>query len=118
MSKTPKDMDSRCPLALSKHPCQVCPLAIERLKALERADSNASHVQESKMSGCEWAINDRESNYCFFKYIYDNQSKDHPTIEIAEKLMITQAAVYSGLNRALEKIKDEGIIDELAEGKK
>ena len=106
-------MDKRCPLGLNDFPCQTCPLAVQRLKSLERVDGNASHVQESKMSGCDWGINDRESNYCFFKYIHDNADKDHSTIEIAEKLLITQAAVYSGLNRILVRIQDSDIVQML-----
>lgn len=108
-------MDQRCPLSLKTHPKQVCPLAVQRLKALENLNGNSSHMHESKLPGCEWALNDKESHYCFFKYIYDNGGKDHSTIEIAEKLMITQAAVYSGLNRALERIKDSDIVKVLKE---
>ena len=106
-------MDKRCPLGLKEFPNQICPLAVQRLRALERVEGNTSHLQESKMPGCEWCVNDRESNYCFFRYIHDNQGQDHPTIEIAEKLLVTQAAVYSGLNRAIAKIKDSNIIADL-----
>ncbi len=108
-------MDTRCPLGLNKFPSQVCPLAVDRLRALQEIEGNASHIQESKMRGCDWAINDKDSNYCFFKYICDNQNKDHPTIEIAEKLLITQAAVYSGLNRALARVKETDIIEIIKE---
>lgn len=102
-------MDARCPLKLKNHPTQCCPLAIQRLKALERAEENATHLQESEICGCPFYVNDRESNYCFFKYIHDNATKDHSTIDIAEKLSITQAAVYSGLNRVITKIKETTI---------
>lgn len=113
-----KQQDRRCPLGLNCFPAQVCPLAVERLKALERAGGNASHIQEGSLEGCEWAINDRDSNYCFFRYIHDNAGKDHSTIEIAEKLLITQAAVYSGLNRAVSKIKDSDLVKDLKRKKK
>ena len=105
MTSKPKQ-DKRCPLGLKCHPTQYCPLAIQRLKALERADGNVSHLQESKIPGCDWYCADKDSNYCFFKYIHDNSGKDHSTIDIAEKLSITQAAVYSGLNRAITKLKE------------
>lgn len=116
MSKKLKQ-DKRCPLGLKCHPTQPCPLAIERLKALEQAEGNVSHLQESKIPGCDWYINDKDSNYCFFKYIHDNQGKDHSTIDIAEKQSITQAAVYSGLNRAISKIKELPIFKLLKEDK-
>lgn len=104
--------DPRCPLGLKCFPGQICPLAVERLRALEQIDGNASHVQEEKLPGCSFAINDKDSNYCFFRYMYENEGKDHPTIEIAEKLLITQAAVYSGLNRAIVKIKESDLVKE------
>lgn len=106
-----KYMDCRCPLGLSNFPTQICPLAIQRLKEIERIDGNISHVQESKMQGCEWYINDKESNYCFFKYMYDNEGREHSTIEMSEKLKITQAAIYSGLNRATSKVKELEVLD-------
>jgi len=105
-----KRQDKRCLLGLRCFPTQICPLAISRLKALEQIDGDTSHIQEDKLAGCPWAINDKDSHYCFFRYMHDNAGKDHPTIDIAEKLLITQAAVYSGLNRAVAKIKESDIV--------
>lgn len=97
-------MDSRCPLGLKDFPVSACPLAVERLRCLENESGNISHLKESKLPGCDFYIKDRDSNYCFFVYIYNNRDKEHSTIQIAEKLGITQAAVYSGHNRGVEKI--------------
>jgi hypothetical protein len=100
-------MDDRCPLGLNDFPTSVCPLAVERLRHLENESGNVSHLKESKLPGCDWYCKDKDSNYCFFSYIHDNKDKEHTTIEIAEKLSVTQAAVYSGLNRALEKVEKD-----------
>ena len=105
--KNEKVMDPRCPLGLSDFPTSVCPLAIERLRHLENESGNVSHQKESRLPGCDYYIKDKDSNYCFFAYINQNKDKEHSTIEIAEKLSITQAAVYSGLNRGLEKVQTE-----------
>jgi len=113
MNRKSEKMDCRCPLGLSDFPSTCCPLAIQRLKAIEKMDGNISHLQESKVGGCEWYINDKSANYCFFKYIYDNEDKEHSTIEMSEKLKITQAAIYSGLNRATVKIKEMKTIKEM-----
>lgn len=102
-----KKMDNRCPLGLSDFPTSVCPLAVDRLRALENESGNISHLKESKLPGCPWYCKDKESNYCFFAYIYNNRDTEHTTIDIAEKLSITQAAVYSGLNRAIGKIEKD-----------
>jgi hypothetical protein len=104
-------MDPRCPLGLKVLPTSVCPLAVERLRALENGAGNVSHLHEDKLPGCTWAINDKDSSYCFFKYIRDNKGVSHDTIHIGQKLLITQAAVYSGLNRAIERTKECGILE-------
>lgn len=102
-------MNKRCPLKLKCFPDIPCPLAIQRLKVLAHANKNLSYLQESKAKGCDYYIFDRDSNYCFFKYIYDNQGKTHSTIEIAELLFITQAAVYSSQNRAIAKFSETSL---------
>ena len=99
------EQDPRCPLKLKTFPVQVCPLAVERLKALERLNRSTSNIQESKMPGCAWCINDCDSNYCFFKYIYENEGLEHTTIEISEKILTTQPSVYSSLTRVISRIK-------------
>jgi len=103
--KTIKEMNKRCPRKLKCFPSAPCPLAVQRLRGLKKASKNVSYTQEAKVKGCNWYIADKDSNYCFFKYIHDNEGEDHSTIIISEKLNITQAAVYSSLNRAIEKLK-------------
>ena len=100
-----EEQDSRCPLGLKCFPTQVCPLAIERLKALERLNRNTSNAQEVKLPGCPWMINDKDANYCYFKYMYQNEGLEHTTIEISEKLLTTTASVYASLAHVIGRIK-------------
>jgi len=103
------EQDPRCLLKLKNFPTQFCPLAIERLKALECLSRIASAHQESNIPGCIWSINDKDANYCFFKYIYDNEGLEHSTIEISEKLLTTQASVYFSLARVISRIKKSAL---------
>ncbi len=105
-------MDERCPLGLKTMPKSICPLGVQRLRAIENEE-----VGEKALVGCDWYINDAESNYCFFSYMADNEGIDHNTIDISGKLLITQAAVYSGLNRAIEVMKEEGAVDLILQNK-
>jgi hypothetical protein len=96
--------DPRCPLGLKVMPTSICPLAADRLRALQNGDANT-------MVGCEFYINDVPSNLCFFSYMHNNAGMEHQTIDISSKLLITQATVYSSLNKALEKAKEIGLVD-------
>jgi hypothetical protein len=98
-------MDPRCPLGLKSLPQSACPEAANALRMLR---NNPSQAEKLKLP-CDWYINDRDSNYCFFKYIHDNEGQDHNTIDIASLLLTTQASVYSGQSRALAKAKEVGL---------
>jgi hypothetical protein len=102
-------MDERCPLGLKSLPTSVCPLAAERLRALR----NSPNDPKAEQVGCSWYIADRPSNYCFFKYVHDNEGQGHETIEIAALLHATQANVHANLGKAIEKVKDAGLGDVL-----
>ncbi len=98
-------MDKRCPRKLKTFPHSPCPLAVQKLRGLKRTSKNISYTKEAKIEGCDWYIADQDAHYCFFKYIFDNEGEMHSIIAIAEKLNITQAAVYSSFNRAVAKLK-------------
>jgi hypothetical protein len=113
--KIKKRMDFRCPLALLDFPKTICPLAVERLQALKEQKGNVLHHQEDEMGGCPHYINDKESNYCFFKYIHDNEGKIHSNVETADKMMLTQASIYSAYTRGLEFLSESDLINDLKE---
>jgi len=98
-------MDDRCPLGLKSLPTSVCPLAAERLRAIRNNQAEAKNIT----AGCDWYIQDRSANYCFFKYMADNEGEGHDTINIASLLHITQATVYADLDSAIQKTKEAGI---------
>lgn len=99
-------MDSRCPLGLKTLPTSTCPLAADSLRLLR---NNPGQAEKLKLP-CDWYINSRESNNCFFKYMADFDPEErHETIDIAELLLTTQAAVYSGQRRAEQKVREIGI---------
>jgi hypothetical protein len=98
-------MDPRCLRCLKEFPDSVCPLAVERLKAMAKMSRNTPYSQEKELPGCPFYVLNKESNYCFFMYIFENESKEHSIIEACELLCITQAAVYESLRRGIAKLK-------------
>lgn len=98
-------MDKRCPRKLDKFPDSPCSLAVQRLKLLAASGKNMPYLKEKSMEGCPYYILDKDSHYCFFKYMYDNESKEHSVIDICMLLNITQSAVYQSLKRAINKLK-------------
>lgn len=105
MSKALRVMDDRCPLGLQDFPTSVCPLAVERLRAMRNNKGDAQNVKV----GCEWYIASKEANYCFHKYMAQNEGESHATIDIASLLHVTQAVVYSDLTKAVGKVKEAGV---------
>jgi hypothetical protein len=74
--------DPRCPRKLSSPPETACP---EGKKAVDLA-------RDGKHGGCPFFINDRESNFCFFKFMSDN-GQQVDTATIARLLMMDDAEV-------------------------
>ena len=44
-------MDQRCPRKLDELPCEFCPLAVLRLKALRNSDKEFTEDEEAKLPG-------------------------------------------------------------------
>ena len=103
--KSLKIMDDRCPLGLNDFPTMPCVLAAERLRAIR----NSPNDPKTERVGCDWYVNNRDANYCFFSYMHQNDGQGHDTIEIAGLLHETQAAVYDNMKKALEKVKEAGL---------
>ena len=51
MKSKKRKMDARCPRRLENLPCEFCPLAVLRLKALRNSDKELSEDEESKLPG-------------------------------------------------------------------
>lgn len=105
-----RKMDSRCPRKLLELPTQACPLAVLRLKQLRNSPAELSEEEESKLSGCCWAISHQMSNYCFFNYLKDYLNEAPSDKEIAHMNNISVETVKQIENKALNKIKNMDVI--------
>ena len=117
--KSDRKMDPRCPRKLDELPCEYCPLAVLRLKALRNSSVELSEQEEALLPGCPWATNFQMANYCFFNYVADFLNTSLSDKEIAHMNNISVETVKETCKRAIDKIKnDEVIVDMKASGLK
>lgn len=107
------NMDSRCPRKLKKLPCEYCPLAVLRLKALRNSDDELTEEEENLLPGCPWAINHQMSNYCFFKYSKEYLNNPPSDKEIAHMNNISVDMVKQIEKQAMAKVKEFKIIKDM-----
>lgn len=108
-----RKMDPRCPRKLTELPCEFCPLAVLRLKALRNSPVELTEEEESKLPGCPWAVNHQMSNYCFFSYVKDYLDVAPSDKEIAHMNNVSVNTVKAIESKALEKIKQMDIIQDI-----
>lgn len=89
-------MDARCPLKRKDFPSEPCPEG----RAAVAAEKKGGH------GGCPWFVNDRESNYCFFKYMAQDGRPVDPA-RIARLLMIDDEEVKDVVAMFKRKIAEE-----------
>lgn len=87
-----------CPRRLGGPPDQPCPLALERILAIQ-ADPRSDHDGV----GCPWYVISQEHNYCFWSYAETLQDSPHTDREIAELLGIPAKEVERIADEAIEK---------------
>jgi DNA-directed RNA polymerase sigma subunit (sigma70/sigma32) len=99
-------MDPRCPRALPKTPCDFCPLAVTRLRAIRTAGKELSEEEEAMLPGCPWAVNSQTANYCFFKYL-EEFAGEHTLsdVEVAALNCLSIETVKKIEREALNKIR-------------
>lgn len=114
--KEDRKMDPRCPRKLDELPCDYCPLAVLRLKALRNSPKELTEEEESKLPGCPWSINHQMSNYCFFSYIKDYLDVTPSDKEIAHMNNVSVETVNLIEQKALDKIRKMDIIKDVDEG--
>lgn len=112
-----RKMDSRCPRQLEELPCEFCPLAVLRLKALRNSSKELTEEQENLLPGCPWAINHQMSNYCFFNYLKDYLHEAPSDKEIAHMNNVSVETVKQIENKAISKIKEMDIIKDISDEK-
>ena len=108
-----RKMDSRCPRKLKELPCEFCPLAVLRLKALRNSEEEFTEEEEALLPGCPWAINHQMSNYCFFKYSKDYLSNTPSDKEIAHMNNVSVDTIKQVEKQAINKIKDFKVIKDM-----
>lgn len=112
MNKNRK-MDSRCPRKLEELPCEYCPLAVLRLKALRNSEEELTEEEENKLPGCPWAVNHQMSNYCFFNYVADYLNSPPSDKEIAHMNNVSVETIKDTVKGALDKVKEFELIKDL-----
>jgi len=108
-----RKMDPRCPRKLDELPCEFCPLAVLRLKALRNSDKEFTEEEETKLPGCPWAINHQMSNYCFFNYLKDYLNDAPSDKEIAHMNNLSVETVKSIEKKAMEEVKNMDIVKDI-----
>lgn len=103
-------MDSRCPRKLDELPCEFCPLAVLRLKALRNSKEELTEEEENLLPGCPWAVNHQMSNYCFFNYLKDYLNDAPSDKEIAHMNNVSVETVKKVEKEAIAKVKELDII--------
>ena len=110
---TDRKMDPRCPRKLDELPCEFCPLAVLRLKALRNSDVEFTEEEESKLPGCPWAINHQMSNYCFFNYLKDYLGETPSDKEVAHMNNLSVETVKSIEKKAMQEVKEMDIVKDI-----
>lgn len=110
-----RKMDSRCPRKLDELPCEFCPLAVLRLKALRNSQKELTEEEENLLPGCPWAVNHQMSNYCFFNYLKDYLNEAPSDKEIAHMNNLSVETVKKTEKEAMDKIKEFKIIKDSEE---
>lgn len=88
-----------CPLKLDYLPDTPCSVGEQSIK-----------TPDSQKPPCEWAINSKEHNYCFWRWVQsqsasDGQMPEHMQGEMSELLGMSSTKVHSTLKDAFKKLK-------------
>lgn len=73
-------MDKRCPRGLRCLPSSPCDKGLGAIKDLRATG-------EISPGNCQWFVNDAQSQWCFFKYMADNNNTETPDHRIATLLL-------------------------------
>ena len=111
----PSKMDPRCPRQLSAMPCEFCPLAVLRLRAIRTSAKELSEEEEAALPGCPWAVQSQMSNYCFFSFIEQNAEQSLSEAEVAALNCISSETVKKVEKRCLSKMRGAQHIKDLKE---
>ncbi len=93
-----------CPRRLSSLPTAPCPLALERIHAMQMR-KDLKGIDAESLPGCSWYCTSAESNHCFWSQIsIDNGPYDDQ--ETAKLLGIANSTVAHTLSSAINKLQE------------
>lgn len=85
-----------------------------RLKAIRNAPQELTEDEESRLSGCPWAINCQVANYCFFQYVeHVLPEKPLADVEVAGLLNLSVETVRRLERSAMAKLRQDPMLQEL-----
>lgn len=90
-------MDTRCIRKLKSLPTEPCPLGRQAVDAARKGQD----------AGCPWFCNDRESNYCCWRYLADNGRPTEPA-KVARLLMIDDSDVKKAIQTFKKRVTEDG----------
>lgn len=118
----PKDRKGRfcdvCPRRLSLPPNEPCPLALERINALQLSDEEGKRRRETdNLPGCPWYVTSAEHGHCFWNLMASPDGLVEPFSDkdICDLLMLSQAQVDKAMNSAIAKLRAIKATDEMQE---
>lgn len=99
-------MDKRCPRQLECLPNKWCELAVLRLRSLRNAGKELTEAEEQQLVGCNYAIDNQNAHYCFFKYLADHKGdRNISDIELASMLNVSIETIKKIEKTALSKMR-------------
>jgi hypothetical protein len=107
-------MDKRCPRQLQETPDSWCPLAVLRLKAIRNAGRELTEEEESKLPGCQYAVDHQLAHYCFFGYLSKYTSeKTISDVELAALLNVSVDTIKKIEKNAIIKMREHSTFSNL-----
>lgn len=120
--KGKNDLCKTCPRGLTRHPTQPCPMALQRIEALQAVQQAPDKKKEiDDLPGCPWYTTSAEHNYCFWNQVAteDPNGRIDPLDdkEIVDSLGLTQAQIDRTFASAMIKLKSQRDTPEFQEMK-
>lgn len=120
--RKPNNLCETCPRRLTKHPTEACPLALQRIEALQAVQQSGEKKKElDDLPGCPWYTTSAEHHYCFWNQVAtdDPHGRIDPLDdkEIMDSLGLTQAQVDRTFASGLAKLKSQRDTPEFQEMK-
>lgn len=112
-ARKPSRFEQVCPRRLQCLPDQPCPLALERIHAMQSQKEKKSREIDN-LPGCPWYSTSAESNHCFFSQIASD-SGPYTDEDIAAHLSLTQAQVAKTYETAIAKCRANRDSDDMQE---